>query len=120
MQGLLIKTETSDLQIVGALRLTASGTVSEKISLKRVGPCRWHHTRAAPIVAAMMICMDDVDGPFVIVLVALLAVCDLNVPTEVIVQDFERANGTSAQASWNAFRRYAILTTTIMTETPSL
>jgi len=35
----------------------------------------------------MMICIDDVDGPFVIVLVALLAVCDLNVPTQVIVKD---------------------------------
>jgi hypothetical protein len=74
-------------QIVGALTLTASGTVSEKISPKRVGPVVGKRRRAAPNPAPMMICIDDVDGPFVIVLVALLAVCDLNVPTQVIVKD---------------------------------
>ena len=60
----------------------------------------------------MMICIDDVDGPFVIVLVALLAVCDLNVPTQVIVKDFER--------KLECLSALCDLTTTIMTETPSL
>ena len=72
--------------MVGAERCTASGSVSENTSAASVGPVVGSRREAAFHLAAEIVCVDEVDGQFIIVAIALLAIDHPYIPFEPIME----------------------------------